>query len=508
MTSRPHVTDSQQSFSGGVNTIASEFNVAPTQVRRSENVLLSQYGDAIRRQGTQRMSASAIAAAPVRGGTCWRTATTHEYLAQCNGTLYSGGTYAIPITWTSKGAMTSASAYPSFQAFRDGAGEVCYIADGALWKYSGGARAAVAGTPALTVLATYNQRLFGLTGTNQTLHYSDLNNGDTCGVVSATSGSAVVRTFGNQQLTGLLTLKGSLALFHVSGVSRFTGLTQDDIAIGAGTQGISTDTGTIAPRSAVAVEGVGYFLSEKGAYRITDAGVEAIDTPASPDPTAPLLATLGASLFPQIDAVHDKVHQTIRWYLPDLGVYCYHYRLNAWSGPFTSIYTSTPTHCLFDGLDGSGNPIVLSGHADGFLRRGDTTGVSGYLDDVLSDGTGGSAYTMAVTCRRFYTGSPWSDKGWRWLTLFADLKGSTQASVAWATESGASSLTLIPKAVPATWGSFTWGSFAWGSTGNRPYQLPLSGRGPFLDVTYSDTGATGTILSRLDVDAFDYGRRG
>ncbi|MGN6205986.1 hypothetical protein [Humibacter sp.] len=507
--SRPRVQDSQAKFSGGLNSVASEFNVGPTQVRRAENVLLSQYGDAIRRGGTQRMSASAIAAAPVRGATCWRTATTHEYLAACNGTLYSGGTYAIPMTWTSKGALTSSSAYPSFQAFRDGSGEVCYIADGALLKYSAGALSAVGGgTPALTVLAVYNQRLFGLTGTNQTLYYSDLNNGDTCGVTSATSGSAVVRTFGNQQLTGLLTLRGSLALFHVSGVSRFTGLTQDDIAIGAGTQGISTDTGTIAPRSAVAVEGVGYFLSEKGAYRITDAGVEAIDTPESPDPTAPILATLGASLFPQIDAVHDKVHQTIRWYLPDLGVYCYHYRLNAWSGPFTSIYVDSPTHTLVDGIDASGNPIVLSGHADGYLRRDDTTGASGYLDDVLSDDSGGSAYTMAVTCRRFYTNDQASDKGWRWAWLFADLKGSTQASVSWASESGASTLTLSPKAAPAVWGSFTWGSMTWGSTGNRPYEIPLSGRGPFLDFTYSDSGATGTILSRLDVEAFDYGRRG
>lgn len=501
--SRPRVTDSQQSFSGGLNSVSSEFNVGATQVRRSDNVLLSQYGDATRRGGTQRMSASAIAAAPVRNAFCWRTASTHEYLAACNGTLYSGGTYAIPMTWASKGALTSSSAYPSFKAFRDGSGEVCYLADGALSKYSAGAKSAVAGTPALTVLATYNQRLFGITGADQTLHYSDLNNGDTCGVVSATSGSAVVRTFGNQKLTTLLTLRASLALFHVSGVSRFTGLTQDDIAIGAGTQGISTDTGTIAPRSVVAVDGIGYFLSERGAYRITDVGVEPLDTPAVPDPTAPLLVSLGASLMPQVSATHDKATHTIRWYLPDYGVYVYHYRLNAWSGPWTGQYITSPTHCLVDGVDASSNPITLSGHADGVLRRDDTIG---YLDDVLSDGTGGSAYTMVVQLRRLYTPHQNADKGWRWATLFADLKGSTQASVSWFSDSGSSSLTLVPRAAPAVWGSFTWGSFTWGSTGNRPYAIPLSQRGPFLDFTYSDAGATGTILSRVDVEAFDYGR--
>lgn len=503
---RRRVTDSQQSFSGGLAVTASEFNVGETQIKLAENAVLTQFGDATRRNGTQRMSTAAIAAAIVRSGFCWRSATTHEYLAVVNGRLWSGGTYAIPMTWTDKGAIGSASAYTGLEAFRDGANECVYLADGVqLRKYVGGAQAVVAGTPALSVLAVYNQRLYGITGVDQTIHYSSLNNGDSCGVVTATSGFAIVRTFSNQKLTGLLTLKNSLAMFHVSGVSRFVGLTQDDLYVGAGTEGISTDTGSIAPRSAVAAEGVGYFLSDRGAFRITDDGVEALDSPESPDPTVPILPGLSASAFPQIDAVHDKNGRTIRWYLPDIGVYVYHYRLNAWSGPHTGGYISPVTHCLFDGIDGAGRPILLSGASDGHLRQLEMPG--SYLDDVLAAGTGGNRYTMTVQCRRFFTDQPESEKAWRWAYLFADLKGSSTGNVSWATASGAGSYT-IPSVSAAIWGSFTWGAFTWGGGGNRPFRIPLSGRGPYLDLVYSDDGTTGTLLSRVDIEAFDYGRRG
>jgi len=489
---------------GGLNAVASEMNMGPTQIRQSTNVLLSQYGDAVRRGGTQRTSVAAIAATSVRNGFCWRTATTHEYLVACNSRLYSGGVYGLPMTWTDKGLLTSATAYPSFIGFRDGAGEVCYLADGALFKYTGGVKAAVAGTPALAQVAVYNQRLFGITGNDQTVHYSDLNNGDTCGVASATSGSAVVRTFSNQKLTGLLALSGSLAMFHVSGVSRFVGLTQDDIAIGAGLNGISTDTGTIAPRSAVSVEGIGYFLSERGAFRITDQGVTAIDTPQSPDPTRALLSVLPATTFTQIDAVHDKVNSTVRWYIPDVGVYVYAYRLNAWSGPHTGIFTSTITHCLFDGIDNNGEPILLSGHADGYVRLNEA---ASFRDDVLSDGTVGTTYPMAVKCRRFYTDQTASEKAWRWAYLFADLRGSTGCSVSWRADSGSSVFTVTPNSSGTVWGSSIWNASFWGGTGNRPYRIPLSNRGTFLDLTITDTSAVRTIFSRVDIQGFDYGRR-
>lgn len=504
MRDRARVSDSQASFSGGLNAIASEFNVGETQIKLAENVLLTQYGDATRRGGTQRMSTAVIAAAPVRGGICWRQASTHEYLVACNGRLFSGGTYTMPMAWTDKGALTSSAVYPSFEAFRDGTGECVYVADGTFRKYTGGALSAPAGTPALAQVAAYNQRLYGITGLDQTIYYSSLNNGDSCGVVSATSGSAVVRTFGNQKLTALLALNGALAMFHVSGVSRFVGLTQDDLYIGAGSEGLSTDTGTVAPRSAVSVEGYGYFLSERGAFRITDSGVEALDGPESSDPTVALLPTLSASAFAQIDAVHDKIGRTIRWYIPDLGVYVYHYRLGAWSGPHTGIYTSQPTHCLFDGIDASGRPAVFAGGLDGHLRQGET---AGYLDDVTASGTGGSRYTMTVQCRRFFTDQAESEKAWRWAYLFADLRGSFSGLVSWNTASGAGSYT-IPAVNTAVWGAFTWGAFTWGGSGNRPFRIPLSGRGSYLDLVYSDDGTTGTLLSRVDLEAFDYGRRG
>ena len=114
---------------------------------------------------------------------------------------------------------------------------------------------------------------------------------------------------------------------------------------------------------------------------------------------------------------------------------------------------------------------------------------------------------MTVQCRRFFTNQAESEKAWRWLYLFADLKGSMTGNVTWSTASGGGSYT-IPAVSTAVWGSGLWGTFTWGGSGNRPFRIPLSGRGSYLDVVYSDDGTTGTLLSRVDIEAFDYGRRG
>lgn len=502
--SRNRVVDVQEGFGGGLNTRASDDSLNAQQVRTATNAILNTWGDATKRLGTRRLHSAAIAAAPLRNGVCWRTASTHEYLVACNSRLFSGGTYSTAMTWTDKGAI--AAGYPTFAAFRDASAESLYIADGTLRKYTGGALSAPAGATGVSVLAMYNQRLFGITGNDQTVYYSALNDGDTLGNAGSGGGSAIVRTFSAQKLTGLLTLKNSLALFHVNGISQFTGYTQDDIAIAAGTQGLSTDVGTIAPRSIIAVDGIGYFMSERGVYAVSDAGVIQLDSFQTPDPTAPLLARLSATNFLLIDATYDRVTETIRWWIPGLGVYVYHRHLKAWAGPWTGGYTDITTHCLFDGIDGDGAPITLMGSDNGFLLHCDYPAL--YKDHVASNGTGGDAYTLRLQMRRMFTNHPEADKAWRWAYVFADLRGSITASMAWSTSTGSGNYTFPPGSSASIWGEFDWGSELWGGSGSLSYRIPLSHRGTFIDFVISDDGDAASVYSRITLEGFDYGRRG
>jgi hypothetical protein len=254
------------------------------------------------------------------------------------------------------------------------------------------------------------------------------------------------------------------------------------------------------------VDGLGFFLSERGAYMINDVGVQRIDTPQSPDPTVPLMTSLSEDDFEQIDVTYDKVTKTIRWSIPNNGIYLYHIPLNAWSGPFTGDYTDLITHCIFDGVDANGAPITLVGFGDGYLLRADYP--STYKDSVTSAGTGGNAYTLRIQCRRMYTNHPEAEKAWRWAYVFADLRGSITASLSWMTSTGAGSYTLPNTSNTSFWGSSTWNSFTWGGAGARPFRIPLSKRGTYIDFTISDDGDASSVYSRVTLEAFDYGRRG
>jgi hypothetical protein len=374
---------------------------------------------------------------------------------------------------------------------------VCYLADGVGLRKINAAftHSAVAGPPALAQIAVYNQRLFGITGTDQTIDYSDLNNGDTCGVASATSGSAIVRTFGSQKLTALCVLKNSLAMFHVSGISRFTGLTQDDIAIGAGSEGLSVDTGTIAPRSIVPVEGVAYFLSERGAFRLTDSGVEALDLPTRPDCVRPQTLSVPASVLAAATGSHDRARNCIRWSITG-NVISYNYRLGIWVGrDFANAFNSVTAQ--FDGIDADGKPIILTGTQSGVVYH--VCDESFYLDDLLPNDTGGTPFEMVVSTRPFWGPTPGTQKSWSTAYLFGNFieayTGTVDATLTYDTNLVQGAITGIEAP-------------SYGLTGaSHIIDVPFSALGHWLVLTFSDTSDTDVRIKRIEVEAFDYGRR-
>lgn len=513
------LNDLQKGFAGGLNTTGDAFELRPDQVTRADNARLTQFGSALKRLGTQRVHATTLGSSkPIQGGFCWeKNDGTVVHMVVCNGVFYSGGTsYSIPMTWTSLavsggGAALSTTEFVDFCDFVDNTGtEVVYLADGGLiLKYDGATLVRVAATPAsIRYLELYNQRLFGISGHDTSVYYSALNDGTTLGISGSAGGTAVVRTYGDEKITTIKTLRDSLVLFHTTGISRFTGLTQDDISIATGVQGFSSDVGTLCPRSVTVADGIGYFMSDRGAYRITEDGIAALDTPDKPDPTVALIVAVAVVDFPYMVTVHNRANREIWWAVPGSGVYVFNYRLSAWTGPFNKAYTDNEISSMWETLDNVGGRFVLFGSVDGFVRQADVDQI--FLDDVLSDGTGGSSFTFALTCHRMFTSSVENVKSLRWAYVFCDLKGSITASLSWACQTGSNNFTIPNTSPGAIWGdtSTVWNAFIWGGGGASRYRIPLGGRGPYVDFTISDDGMSQSVYSRLELIALDLGPRG
>ncbi len=498
---RDVVQDTQAGFRGGLNLVADESQLGNDELRVAANVRLTDDGGATRRRGSRRLLETALPAA-VLGGFAWSNASeAQEILAVADGKFYTGA-YGTPTTLINPAGAFSITVPPSFAAFRNPTKTaVCYIADGGLLnKYDGTTLTVnIASTPACSVLAVYNSRLYGITGLDEMLYASALDDGDTLGIVASGGIQAAIRTFGRQRLCGLLALGNSLLLFHERGISRFTGISIDDIAILAGTRGVSQDVGSIAPFSILSVENVGFFVSDRGFYKITEDGVESISRKIDP-----VVAALASVDLAAIRAVHSRATREVLFFLPGIGVYVYNYRTQAWAGPWDGVYTAPTPHCLFEAVDDDGKSIVLMGSVDGHLRHCNFPGL--FLDDALSDGAGGNSYTMNLQCHRMFFESTSLEKALRWAYVVADLQGSPSASLQWksATESG--TVTLVAPASPK-WGKLVWGAFVWGGAGATTHRVPVSGRGYWVELSIVDDGGTESKFSRVEVDAFNMGRR-
>lgn len=508
---RNQVFDSQDSFSGGLNTTSDESALAKNQIRRADNARLVVEGGITKRLGTQRTSAAAIVAAtPVRGGYSWRKPTTAEELTVCDGKLYTGA-FSIGMTWTNKAGALAAGVVPSFAGFIAGAStEAAYIADGGpLNKYDGATLSVnLAGTPSVSRIAVYNQRLYGISGTDQSIYGSPLNDGDNLGIDAAGGFEAIVRTFGDQHLTAIATVKNSLLLWHVSGISRFTGITQDDLDIAAGAQGVTSDVGTIAPDSIVVIADqqlgidVALFVTDRGVYEAHESGI----LPVS-NPIRSVLASLSQADFARVAASHNRRYFEVLFYIPDVGVYVYNYVLKAWSGPWNRGFKDVVTYSLWESQDSEARPIVLAGKADGFVELVDAPRI--YRDRVHSDGTGGDLFTFAVRCRRLYAKDYTTEKSWKWAHVLTTTPSPT-ATLRYATSMGTGQALMGGTGANSAWGdpSTAWGTGTWGGGASIPRRVPIAGRGGWIDCTIVDDGEAESLYSGLTVEGTTLGRRG
>lgn len=505
---RRRVFDRQSSFAGGLNTTADISQLRPNELRVARNARLTEYGAVLKRRGTQRIHATALeSGSPVKTGYYW--ADADKLLAIANGRLHDANT-GLPTTWTARGLANdfSDTVFPDIVAFRDISANVVYIADGGLLNKWNGTTLTlnIAGTPIASRLAVQNNRLFSINGSDQTLQFSGLGNGDTLGDTGNNGGNAIIRTFGQQKLKALLPIANSLAIFHEEGVSRFTGWSIDDFDIDAGTRGISSDTGTIAPRSVVAVENVGFFLSDRGFYAITESGVVPISTNIEAD-----LRPLSQADFDRVTAVHSRRTQEVWFFVPGKGVYVLNYRLRAekapfgvWTGPWDGAYL-TGLETLFPCNDAADKPIVLMGDSSGFVHHADRDAI--YRDNIASDGTGGSSVQMTAQLHRMFFGSHYDTVALRYLYGTLDPRGSTTLGVSWETLRASGQRTWPNLVTFISWNGTTWNGGTWGTGGALNRRVQVHGRGPYIDITVSDSADAEVLFSQIEAEGFLYGRR-
>lgn len=505
--SRERVADSQPLMSGGLNSISDEVALTNSQLRKTINARLTDYGAITKRGGTQRASTNPVASASILNGYTWRKdGGTQEIMVVSNSTLHTTTYGNFPWTWTAESGALSNTIAPTFAQFRDGADDVVYIGDGGLLNRWDGTTLTtdIAGTVGATMLTVHNQRLWscGCGVAPDSIFYSALNNGDTLANASAGGGQIIVRTFGDETVVGLASVGTSLLIFHRRGISRLTGYGQDDITVEP--QGVTADVGTIAAKSIVEVGTVAYFLSERGLYLCNESEVAAVGTVETPDPLLPLIRSLSSAQFAAIRAEFNRATRELWINVPGAGVFAYHTVLKAWSGPWDTGYLTPATTALFDTLDTNGLPQMLRGDADGWVSLGDAPAA---LDNVAADATGGTRYTMVAQLHRMYCGDDALAKSLRWAYLTAKLNGSDTCSIAWKTETESLSYTL-PISTGSLWGVGTWtGTVPWGGPSSQNYRIPLGGNGYYVDMQIIDSGAKVPVFSRFQLEAFSMGRR-
>lgn len=506
---RPVLSDGQLSFAGGINTVSDDISLQPNQIRLAQNARLNEYGAIVKRNGSVKAVTNALAS-PARNGFGWvRDSGAVQGLVVSGTNLYTADMLSLPVSsWTSVSSALSNTTTPTFTTFLDSVGADCvFIADGGKvmrWNGTTLVRETSPSAASVSYIKVHNQRLWGCGNSTypDSIFYSPLNDGSAMG--HSGGGQIIVRTFSDERVVALASVGSSLLIFHRRGISRLTGFGQDDTVVQP--EGVSSQTGTIAPFSVVEVDGAAYFLSDRGAFIASESEVAQLGTPTTPDPLFPLIEGLSESQLANVRGVLSRRTQEIWWFIPGFGVYTYHLVLKAWSGPWTGEYLNTS--CLF--------PSLVNNSAETFIIRGDSDGrvtVSDYPDCFSDGGTfaaknSGTAVEMLVRLRRMYFDGETVSKAMRWGYMNAVLAGSTNMTVDWQTDVSSGTY-LVQSVAGGTWDdTLTWStSSVWGVVTSRNYRVPMSGTGYYTDVRLYNNKLNAPVISRWRMDAFLLGNR-
>lgn len=439
---RPRSTVPRFDFRGGVNTSFSEDVLDSTELRKVKNGRVLQ-ADVEKRAGTQRIHDAAIGGVnPVMGVYQWDAPAGKQVVAIAGTEFYHKLAAATDFTEVLSALSTTKKA--RFKTFRAGATIKLVIANGELRTWDGAAlSAAIAGAPAATDFALYKNRGFAIDGT-KTLHFSKINDPTLWGVANL-GGSADVETYDSEGLVGLLVLGSSLLLFKEDSIARFTGVDTDDIRIDLETEGVSAEVGLIALQTLVRFDEVGFFVSDRGPYIVTEAGVQAIGLKVQKE-----FDFANKEKWADAVAVHNRGRREIELSIPagaettNLTTWVFNYRTQSWTGPFIRAGSGICTAARYERADGTESAIY--GGYDGYVRELDAPASIGAKDDVLRNGTGGTNIELDVEPPVVLGDDPRAIKSLRGKqSVQADLKTNGSLTAYWSSELGNGSVAIPSK---------------------------------------------------------------
>ncbi len=484
-------------FVGGRNTVRSPDALRQNELIDATNYRLTAFHGALtKRSGTQRIHAAAIGSGnPITGIAQWDNAGTKQIVAISNGNLYHKttalGAFA-EIVPTQAFSTTTVQTMATMRQSTSGAPLRLYIADGNYQRWTGSAITKITGTddaPPMDLIVPYHTRMFGRdVNFQQFAQWSKIGDPEFFTVVTTTDGGfALVDTLAGEAITAIQVIGSSLMIATEDSIIRFTGYSADDIQIAQDTEGISAGVGVVGPLALGRVESFAPFISDRGPYIAVESGVQPLGINIEPDFDALSRSNIGKSVV-----AYHRGRKEIWFAVPGANdgglnktVFVYSTRLSAWTGPFTY---SFGINCMARYEDANGDEFLIAGCSDGFVRHLDT----GSKDDVLSDGTGGTAYTATAELPpQFFAFGPTVTKATRYVGLQANIPSNKVLTVKLAMDAD----------------SFkTYDVVGRGNGLIEYYKLQASVRGKRLRIQVEDASDSISTLAGLQVHGYAYGR--
>lgn len=477
--------DARWDFIAGVNRTYSEDALDARELRQAQNCRLTTYGGVSKRGGTQRIHSDDLGT-NILGICQWDNPSQSAELVAIEGS--SGDLFYKTLaatTWTTVASSLSSSNRVSFAPYKTSGTNRLYFADGALRKWTATTlTTSITGAPSALYLSVYKERMFASDGT-QVIYWSAVNDPETW--AAPDGGQANVETYDSEPIVGHVVVGGSLLIFKEDSIARFTGTTSDTIDIDKGTEGVSSSVGCIAAGTIVRAEDFAFFLSDRGPYIATEAGVMPIGQKIESE-----LAEWDHANWSKARAVFNKDAREILLIVPDAAVndiaWCYNIRTQSWTGPHDYGFNIISA-CPFERADGTEG--ILFGGDDGYVRDGDNSD-NGAKDDVLSNDTGGTNVSMVVEFPPFLMGSPGTVKILQDTQyLHADLGASGSITASGTGEERASASTL---------------AIATAGTGTKAYKFHLAWRGRRPKLTLTEATSNVVTITGLEISG-TLGRR-
>lgn len=495
---KKQLQDDREDFRGGRNSAVSPDLLNPNELVDATNTRVnSAYGAFTKRTGTRRLHATAIGSGnPVTGVFQWDNNGTRQLVAVSNGNWYhktsalGDFTQIVPATtFSTTGRQTFAAA----RASGSGAALKLYIAGNRLYGWDGVTLTvlAPAGLPTdIDIIAAMPTRLFARSiSFKKTLYWSKVGDNEsfTASGLLTDAGTALVGVLNGEEINSLEVVGGSLFIGAEDSLSRFSGVSTNDIQLQSDTFGLSSEIG---PRGVLAMkrfETAAAILSERGPHVATEAGIAPIGIKVEPD----FLSVTASDLGKAVVGYH-RGRRELWFALPGTNdgglnktVYVYSTRLQAWMGPWSYSFGIT-SFARYEDSNGAEN--LVAGCSDGFVRLMDNVG--GYKDDVLSDGTGGTNVSMSSEPAPTNFGSK-TIKSLSGMELDADISASCALNVQ----------TNFDGA------GFTADAITTLGSGLLPYRVDLSGQGKRLRLKFTDASADAPVIYSYLLEAYEMNRR-